>query len=398
MMSLRLVSSLLCSSFTLVACGDASPEEVDAAADASADAAADTTADTTADATADASPDVSSACGPEDRQACLYRTEGDYEVQILEVPGLGYTDLLGAARNVNVAIYRPLSAPTPLPVVLLSHGGASGKVDPMKSMEHWAPVIARAGYLAVAIAHEGRDDASYAALCQALAVDPDHVCSVKVSWDRPNDVARVLAYLDERSREGGLAGILDLTRVAHVGHSAGAGAALMSVGATRNYTCALPFGYSDPDQDCRVEDLVSQALDEIDVAIAMSPQGPGSEGFMAESYGAVTRPVLIGTGANDGDAGEPDNRLAIFPLLPAGDKHRLYVDDQGAKHTLFEGSLEACSPIAGQAKCERMRQAIFATALAFLDAYLRDSDAARAWLASDDLETAGDGILDLQRR
>lgn len=399
---------------TLSACADDPKDASDTADTSVADTAGpdtapdtagpDTTQDTMGpDTVADTAiePDgetTSSACGPDDRQACLYRTGRSYQVEIHEPPGLSYTDLTGQTRNVNIAIYRPVDAPTPMPVVLLSHGGSSGKTDPMKSMENWAPVLAEAGYFAVAIAHEGREEASYDALCEALDVNPLHECGIKVSWDRPNDVARVLAFLDERSRTGQFAGLFDMERIAHMGHSAGASAALVSIGVTRNFTCALPFGFSDPDQDCQVEGLVSQALDAIDVAVSMSPQGPGQEGFMVESYGAVTKPFLMGTGANDGDEGEPENRAALFPLLPAGDKFKLFVDDQGAKHTLFEGSLEACTPIAGQQKCTQMRAAIFATALAFLDAYLLDRDEAKGWLVSDDLEAAGQGLFDLERR
>jgi predicted dienelactone hydrolase len=338
------------------------------------------------------------ACGPDNRQACLYRPSASYAFDTHEVRDLTYTDVTGAERKVHIAIYRPLEAPTPAPVVLLSHGGAGGKTNPFNSMEHWAPVFAEAGYVAVAIAHEGRDEASYQALCDALETNPDHFCTVKVSWDRPHDVRRVLTYLDERAAGGQFAGLLDMERIAHVGHSAGASAALMSVGVTRNFKCALPFGIDDPDQDCQVSDLVSLAVDRVDVAISMSPQGPDSEGFMAESYGAVDKPVLMATGANDGDPGEPENRASLFPLLPEGDKFRLFIDDQGAKHTLFEGSLDACTPIAGVEKCTAMRRAIFSTGLAFLDAHLRGDAAAAAWLASDDLVTAGGGLVTFDRR
>jgi predicted dienelactone hydrolase len=265
-------------------------------------------------------------------------------------------------------------------------------------MEHWAPVFAEAGYLAVAIAHEGRDEASYQALCAELATNPDHPCSVKVSWDRPHDVRRVLDYLEAQNEGGPLAGAIDLTRVAHVGHSAGAGAALMSLGATRNFRCALPFGFEDPDQDCQVADLVSLAEPRIAVALSLSPQGPGNEGFMAESYEPVTKPFMMMTGANDGDPGEPENRRSIWPLLPTGNKYLLWIEDQGAKHTLFEGSVEACEPIAGANKCRAMRSAIFATGLAFIDAHLREVPAAAAWLGSGDLETAGGELFEYERK
>lgn len=374
------------------------------AGDTSAETNADTSETSAPDAVGDVgdvndtTPEVVSACGPDDRAACLYRPAREFEVLVTEVEGLTYTDIIGDTRNVNIALYQPVDAPNPLPVILLSHGGSSGKTNPLKSMEEWAPYLARAGYLAVAIAHEGRGDASYAEVCEALNVNPDHPCGVKVSWDRPNDVARVISYLQERAGAPPLQGVIDLTRIAHVGHSAGAGAALMSVGATRNYRCALPFGFSDPDQDCQAADLVSKQQDLIDVAVALSPQGPGTEGFMEQSYTAMNRPVLMATGANDGDEGEPENRLRIFPLLPVGDKYRLWVDDEAAKHTLFEGSIEACTPLASQQKCEAMRAAIFATALAFLDAHLRGRAEAEAWLDSGNIVTAGQGLFDFDAR
>jgi len=341
---------------------------------------------------------VTPVCGPNDRPACLYRPTMTYEFQTRKVNGLTYTDVSGAERNVNIAIYRPTGAPEPMPVVLMSHGGASGKTDPMKSMEHWGPIIAGAGYLAVGIAHEGRDEASYAALCEALETNPLHVCGVKISWDRPNDVRRVIAYLKEQATEAPFVGLMNLDRIAHVGHSAGASAAMMSVGATRNFKCALPYDYEDANQNCQVADLESLAIDDIDVAISLSPQGPGTEGFMDESFAPMTKPFLMATGANDGDAGEPATRAAIFPLLPAGDKFKFYIDDQAAKHTLFEGDLNACEAIAGLAKCEAMRAAVFATGVAFLDAHLKDSAPAKAWLASEDVVKAGQGLFTFERR
>ena len=396
---LRAATALLPLLLPVTACGDDAPRRSDAAGgdtalgDTGADAAADAVAADTAQADTSAT-----LCSPSDRAACLYRPSATYPFTTTRVDGLTYTDVTGATRNVNVAVYRPTGAPTPMPVVLLSHGGADGKTNPLQSMEHWAPVFAAAGYLAVAIAHEGRDDASYEALCAALEVSTANPCGLKIGWDRPHDVDRVLTWLAEQAVTPPLAGQIDLDRIAHVGHSAGAGAAMMSVGATRNYVCGLPFGFESDTQDCQVADLVSLAKPEIDVAVALSPQGPGSDGFMEESYATVTRPMLMATGANDGDEGEPASRVALWPLLAAGDKHKVYIDDPGAKHTLFEGDTQACVPLASENKCAAMRDSVFSAALAFVDAHLRASAAAAAWLASDQLETAGGGIIDLEHR
>ncbi len=358
-----------------------------------------TTTDTAAAADANA-PGVDAApfkvCTADNRAECLYKSPANYAITSQRIDGLKYKDILGADRNVNIAVYQPKNAPKPMPVVLLSHGGADGKVDPMKSMDDWAPVFAKAGYLAVAIAHEGREKPNYDAVCAALkTAEP---CGIKISWDRPHDVDRVLQWLAEAAASGPLAGAIDLDHIAHVGHSAGAGAAMMSAGAPRNFKCALPFTYTKVGQNCQLADLVSLAKPEIDAIIALSPQGPGSEGFMNESFPAIAKPMLLGTGADDGDPGEPANRVAIFPLLKAGDKFKLWVEDPGAKHTLFEGTTQACVPISGEKKCNAMRDGIFATGLAFMDAYLRGDAQAKAWLGSDNIVTGGQGVFAFERK
>jgi len=96
--------------------------------------------------------------------------------------------------------------------------------------------------------------------------------------------------------------------------------------------------------------------------------------------------------------GEPANRARSFELLPTGDKAFLRVEDQAAKHTLFEGSIDACTPLASAQESEAMEGAIFSTVLAFIDAYLRDRAAAQTWLGSGDIETAGQGLFELDTK
>lgn len=340
-----------------------------------------------------------SGCSPGDVAACLYAPSKTWEFSTTVVENkIVYEDETGVNRTVNIALYVPKGAPTPMPVVLLSHGGADGKIDPLKSMEHWAPVFAKAGYLTVAIAHAGRSDASYDALCAALGTQADIQCGIKIHWDRPHDVKHVLDFLEQKASEADFKGLYDLDKVAHVGHSAGAGAALMSVGVTRNFVCAQPVNGASELQDCKVEDLVSLADDRIDVAVGLSPQGPGGEGFMDESYGAVTAPILMATGLVDGDGGEPANRLLLWPALPAGQKYKLFLNSEGAVHTLFEGSTDACVKHATEAECETMRSWVFSTGLAFVKSHLEGDPAATAWLASDDIVTAGSGVATFERK
>jgi predicted dienelactone hydrolase len=366
----------------LVACGTKDTEPVD-------------TVDTD---TADTDPldtdtDTAMSCDGAD---CLYDPGRSYpNVQVTTFDTISYTDELGDPRPVPVAVYRPTDAPAPLPIVLLSHGGASGKTNPLNSMEHWAPVLARAGYVSVAIAHAGREEANYLALCAELGVPDNIPCGIKIGWDRPHDVAAVLDWVETQAAAH--PGELDLSRIYLVGHSAGAGNALMIAGARRNYRCALPIDYVDPDQDCQESDLVSLADDRVKAVVALSPQGPGNEGFMESSFETVDRPVLVGTGLADGDGSEPANRRLVFPGLPDGDKYELYLDDAGAKHTLFEGDVDACETVDTPERCAEMERWIMTTVVAFLDAQDGRADA-QTWLDTDQIETASAGDAEWQTK
>jgi len=75
------------------------------------------------------------------------------EVTLSDPTRIGQPD-----REIPLAFYWSSLAPQPMPIVVLSHGGAFGQTDPRASLEAWAPVLAEHGYLAVAIAHTPRDD------------------------------------------------------------------------------------------------------------------------------------------------------------------------------------------------------------------------------------------------
>ena len=57
-----------------------------------------------------------------------------------------------------------------------------------------------------------------------------------LSWDRPHDVREVLDRLETIA---GLDGVVDLSRVAYAGHSAGAGSVMMVAGASRDFAGTL---------------------------------------------------------------------------------------------------------------------------------------------------------------
>ena len=316
----------------------------------------------------------------------LYSPSAQYEVDVTVKNDIQYTDVLGAQRSFNVAIYRPVDAPTPLPVVILSHGGSSGKTNPQGVLAPWPQAFASAGYLAIGIAHPFRGEASYDALCDHLGVSDDIQCSIKINWDRPHDVSAVIDWLEDQAA-GNFEGVIDLTKIAHFGHSAGAGCAMMLAGAPRNYLCSQTFGAGQGETvPCDPADLVSKKDNRIKAIVGLSPQGPGTDGFMEQSYADIDIPVLLGTGKNDGDEGEPQNRSQAFDYLndsATGDQRFfLYLDNEGTAHTLFQGSLDKCSQYVEEAQCAEMRDWLVSSALAFFDHIFHERAEATTWMTT----------------
>lgn len=121
--------------------------------------------------------------------------------------------------------------------------------------------------------------------------------------------------------------------------------------------------------------------------IALSPEGVGDDGFQADSWDTVERPVLMCTGANDGDT--PQQRRDPYEHMPTGDQYLLWIEHDGAQHTVFEGDTRAClAATHDQSICNDMQDWLGSGIRAFLDAYLRDDPTAIAYLASDSLAQA----------
>lgn len=142
-------------------------------------------------------------------------------------------------REFFVALREPIGAPTPWPVIVLSHGGSTGKKNPATAMERWAEFAARLGYLSVAIAHPLRSNAEGQALCEHLEATADQCNAFKYNnYDRPRDFSRLVDELELLSATPAWTGKMDLGRLAYLGHSAGAGSTQMINGACRSYYSA----------------------------------------------------------------------------------------------------------------------------------------------------------------
>lgn len=301
------------------------------------------------------------------------------EVQLTDPDRLGDPD-----RRIPVAIRWSPSAPQPMPVVVLSHGGAFGHVNPRGVLDEWADVATRHGYLTVAVAHTPRTDIERIVLTMNLGGTlPQCRVFKHLNYDRPLDFVRVVGALAEIREEPEWAGVFDLSAVAYVGHSSGAGSAMMVAGAGREYMPGLDLSFA--------EDRRPKAF------VALSPEGVGDDGFQPDSWDSVRRPMLMCTGANDGDA--PHERRDPYEYMPDGDKYLLWIEHDGAKHTVFEGDTRACLALThDQTICDDMQAWLGSAIRAFLDAYVRDDPAALGYLASDAIVEASGGVVEWNRK
>lgn len=329
----------------------------------------------------DGSPDVvpDATFGPDapvvdcttDPSPCLYRPTS-YPIET-STSAFADPTRVGGTRQIPYTIRFAPTAPRPMPVVILSHGGASGHTSSETSLAEWATIIANAGYFSISLAHVPRTAEEREALCALLGFDAAGCATFKpLSYDRPLDISRMIDRATTIAGRPDYLGMIDTTKIAVVGHSAGAGGALMIAGAPR-----------DMNGPVEMEDPRATAF------AALSPQAPGSDGFDAAGYGHVERPTLIATGR--GDENPPDTadaRASVFDLIQPGEKARLFIEDPAAIHTLFGGALDPCAARASLERCEEMFAWLRSALLAFLDTHLRASTGARAYLESTMLSAA----------
>jgi hypothetical protein len=356
------------------------------------------------------------------RQGCLYAPSTHYPVSSLLTTTITYTDIAGLPRRVPIAIRIPLTAAVPLPVVIWSHGGATGHTNPISSMLEWSETTAEAGYLTVSIAHPTRTFTptdTRTPLCRAIAATAPNTPTLPggqwnlrnqvtcahfkyLNWDRPHDIRAVLDDLERRNRRGPLQGRIDLAHIAVGGHSSGSSGALTVGGAQRNFTGA-PVGLSD-----------SRPV----AFLAFSPQPPGTEGFFdtgyqqpLHSWQPITRPVLFATGDGDNTCDRlaepgscfgdmPYSRRIAFERVSPGGKYRIYFFDAATFHELFDLNTHSqkCAGASAQQKCDEVARTLRSVTLAFLDGYLRADAFALQWLAGNDVELATDGVAEWSRK
>lgn len=228
-----------------------------------------------------------------------------------------------AARNRDVPLkaYFPASG-GPYPLIVFSPGYGGSRDGYAYLAESWA----QAGYVVILPTHPGSDLTALRHKGVSELRQPSKAADlIEQVAARPRDVSFVIDSLDELGKAvPALAGKIDAKHIGAAGHSMGAGTTMYLAGAVMHRTDGSTQSFADP---------------RIGAFLALSPQGPGEEGFTADSWGGVHAPFLAAVGSDDkGANGEPAEwRLGAYRHLPAGDKYSVWVP--GANHMSFADPL-----------------------------------------------------------
>ncbi|MGV3616937.1 MAG: alpha/beta hydrolase family protein [Fimbriimonas sp.] len=266
------------------------------------------------------------------------------------VPDLGLRDPEGVEGRIPVRATIPEGA-GPFPVVVWSHTGGLDKdaYDPL------VQALAGRGYVVLQPTH--RDSLLYATEEQKAALMPGEGIT-SANWaDRARQVALVLDRLvDLNGTHPDLKGKLDVERVAVGGHGFGGDTAQLVAGVVTGNGETRSFRHAK-----------ARAF------ISIAPQGVPV--VPLEAAKGLDRPLLLVSGDRDiaRDRKPAAWRKGLFGAMPVGGKHLLWLTDAMPNF----GGITGRKIIAGGPDNEAQVATVAAVATAFLDAYLRDQEAAK---------------------
>ncbi len=241
-----------------------------------------------------------------------------------------------------------------MPLDHFSHG-AGGSKDGYVLLRRLTSCWAEHGYVTIQPTHADslalRDTKNMTQTQRLAAIAAMTEVDDPAAWEaRVRDLTLIMDSLDEIARQApGLAVRMDRERIGVGGHSFGAATTAMIGGAAKSLADPRP-----------------QAL------LLISGQGRGRFGFTEHSWDEFKRPMMSITGSRDlGYKNQsPDWRREPYRYSPPGDKYDVFIE--GASHMTF----------AGQGPAVAFEYAKIAS-LAFWDAYLKHSEAAKKWLLGE---------------
>jgi uncharacterized protein (TIGR03437 family) len=283
-------------------------------------------------------------------------------------------------RDIPILIRYPLGTTGPLPMILWSHGGGPQE-NGKNGADNWGEVLARSGYIVIHMSHVPRTQAQLAALYSEYGVPlnqiPDAFTHLEV--DRPRDANAVLADLDGiEAAYPQIRGRIDRQAIGVAGHSFGSYTA-MTLAGTRVNLAKAP-GHSN---DSFLNPLPKSFM-------AASPQGPGEFGLSEVSYGEIRRPVFFQTGLTDvGPTEQAPPRARAHTLVAPGENYLLFVNSPEVTHDTF--NLE-------NTEHPEFSQWIASAGVAWFDATLKGSAAARAYFTSGRTEAVSRSVAAINAR
>ncbi|MDP6695850.1 MAG: hypothetical protein QF803_09560 [Gammaproteobacteria bacterium] len=317
---------------------------------------------------------VLAACSPVTRgDGGLYKYDrGPHEVQIVDK--LTMTDEV-QGREVPLRLLFP-AEDGPFPLVVFSSGAFCFPQMYDLVTSHWVSH----GYVVIVPNHlDSPNNAAPPTAEQFPLMFPSRV----------RDISYVVDDIEEIQARAGIESKVDSTRLAAAGHSFGAIISLIKTG------LELKPQYADT--------WASTFDDRFEAAVVLSAPGPGvgpgMDSLTEDAYTKIRKPLIATGGTNDVGRVNPGNyspaewRTLAYKLAPPGDKYSVITE--GSDH--YMGGL-ICNPDRGGDPDPESVAIVASVTTAFLDAYIKDDEAALAFLEAADVEALTNGQARAKRK
>jgi len=274
-------------------------------------------------------------------------------------------------RDVPIKLYYPVNHNmTALPVIIWSHG-LGGSVDGASFLSRF---LASHGFVILHVQHRGTDSS----LWEGKKGHPwDIIRNTHIprqaSIDRFLDIPFVLDQLpDWLGRHEGVEEHADTETLGMSGHSFGA--------MTTQVMCGMKF----PDAENRLQSYEDKRFSS-GILYSPVPMGHLTDADPELIYGPINRPLLYMTGTDDSSPVEGwdyTRRLSVYEYAGALEKDLLVLED--GDHMVFNGSR---GKLGHNPNKEQHEDIIKIAALAYWEATLKNSQAAKQWLTGGDFAT-----------